>query len=276
MKRKRLKDYYEILGISQEATQGEIKSTFRKLAHKYHPDRNASRPKWAGRKLSLAVEAYRTLGDEKKRMIYDKRRKLLTEAPPGDPYRERLNNDKHQPEVRAKLILYDLMSGRADEAIKAFEDGILQNGGFNLAKFMPLKDWLDCTVLLAEEYERRNDFGWALQLYEEVHDCEEAKNRYGSFFNEITDRIRDLCIKTLPRVSKEGDAIAYYKRALDLDLSDSEAAFVHKKLAECHYEIKQPKEALTALKEAFRLNPNIKGTRRICDKLQFKQESRAE
>ena len=63
------KDYYEILGLKREATDSEIKSAYRKLARKYHPDINKT--KEAEEKFKEINEAYEVLGDKQKRNRYD-------------------------------------------------------------------------------------------------------------------------------------------------------------------------------------------------------------
>ncbi len=63
------RDYYEVLGVSKTATQAEIKSAFRKLAKKYHPD--VSKEPDAAEKFKEAQEAYAVLSDENKRKQYD-------------------------------------------------------------------------------------------------------------------------------------------------------------------------------------------------------------
>lgn len=65
------KDYYEILGVPRNATQEEIKKAYRKLALKYHPDRNPG-DKEAEEKFKEAAEAYSVLGDPQKRATYDR------------------------------------------------------------------------------------------------------------------------------------------------------------------------------------------------------------
>jgi len=64
-------DYYEVLEISKNASGEEIKKAYRKLALKYHPDRNAG-DKDAEDKFKLVNEAYQVLSDDNKRQIYDR------------------------------------------------------------------------------------------------------------------------------------------------------------------------------------------------------------
>ena len=64
-------DYYEVLEISRDASADEIKKAYRKLALKYHPDRNQG-DKEAEEKFKLVNEAYQALSDPKKRSIYDR------------------------------------------------------------------------------------------------------------------------------------------------------------------------------------------------------------
>lgn len=62
------KDYYNILGVNKSATQEEIKTAFRKMAHKYHPDKAGGDEA----KFKEANEAYQVLGNEEKRQQYDR------------------------------------------------------------------------------------------------------------------------------------------------------------------------------------------------------------
>lgn len=64
------RDYYEVLGVGKNATEDEIKKAYRKLAIKYHPDRNPDDAK-AEEKFKEAAEAYDVLHDPQKRQAYD-------------------------------------------------------------------------------------------------------------------------------------------------------------------------------------------------------------
>lgn len=64
------RDYYEVLGVSKSATEDEIKKAYRKIAIKYHPDRNPG-DKEAEEKFKEAAEAYSILSDKQKRQQYD-------------------------------------------------------------------------------------------------------------------------------------------------------------------------------------------------------------
>jgi curved DNA-binding protein len=65
------KDYYGILGVLRNSTDGEIKKAYRKLAMQYHPDRNPGKEKSANEKFKEINEAYGVLGDPQKRKQYD-------------------------------------------------------------------------------------------------------------------------------------------------------------------------------------------------------------
>jgi DnaJ-class molecular chaperone len=70
------KDYYSVLGVSEQASSQEIKRAFRKLAMRYHPDKNMGNENWAGEKFKEINEAYAVLGDEAKRQEYDGMRQV--------------------------------------------------------------------------------------------------------------------------------------------------------------------------------------------------------
>ena len=67
-----MEDFYQILGVNQNATQDEIKKAYRKLAVEHHPDKGGDENKF--KKIS---EAYDTIGDEVKRKQYDNQKNTI-------------------------------------------------------------------------------------------------------------------------------------------------------------------------------------------------------
>lgn len=67
-----MKNYYEVLGVSRDATKDEIKKAFRVMAKKYHPDKNKD-DNDAIKKFQDASEAYEVIGNEESRAEYDKK-----------------------------------------------------------------------------------------------------------------------------------------------------------------------------------------------------------
>jgi molecular chaperone DnaJ len=75
-------DFYEILGLSKSASQAEIKKGYRKMAIKYHPDKNPD-DKTAEENFKKAAEAYEVLSDENKKARYDQYGHQAFEGPQG-------------------------------------------------------------------------------------------------------------------------------------------------------------------------------------------------
>ncbi len=69
------KDYYKVLGVTESSSTEDIKSAYRKLAKKFHPDMNPGDRKGAETKFKEISEAYYVLGDEKRKQEYDMFRK---------------------------------------------------------------------------------------------------------------------------------------------------------------------------------------------------------
>ncbi len=119
------KDYYEILGVSRDADEKAIKSAFRRLARKYHPDVNPN-DKEAERRFKQISEAYEVLRDPKKRAQYDRFghlgdawRQAAAGAPGGWPGRSAADFEFSGFGGNLDDILQDLLGGRGEPFSRA-------------------------------------------------------------------------------------------------------------------------------------------------------------
>ena len=111
------KDYYKILGVDRSASEDEIKRAYRKLALKYHPDRNPDN-KQAEEKFKEINEAYQVLSDQEKRARYDQLGESYTRwqqrggAPGGFNWEDWFTQPSGQGNVRVEMgDLDDLFGG---------------------------------------------------------------------------------------------------------------------------------------------------------------------
>jgi DnaJ-class molecular chaperone len=88
-----LKNYYQILNVSRDASAQDIKKAFRRLALQYHPDHNPENTWEAGEKFKEINEAYEILSDEQKRWQYDRLTSLSSYPRRTMPMEDMANED---------------------------------------------------------------------------------------------------------------------------------------------------------------------------------------
>lgn len=108
--------YYDVLGVAQKASEEEIKSSFRQLAKKFHPDKNKSAG--ASEKFREVYIAYDILSDTYKRKVYDllliRRKQILNEKQykpnyyRASPEREKYTYHKQSEEIEPSVFVFHL------------------------------------------------------------------------------------------------------------------------------------------------------------------------
>lgn len=89
-------DYYKVLDVSRTATEAEIKKAYKKLALRWHPDKNPDNPEESNKRFKEISEAYEVLSDEKKRRIYDQYGKEgLVNNGTSDRYHQSTRHRRH-------------------------------------------------------------------------------------------------------------------------------------------------------------------------------------
>ena len=265
-----VKNYYRVLKIGPHASARSIRSSFRRLAKKYHPDTSSLNPETAAMKMRVLLEAYRILMDRDKRATYDLRfKRQRTDR--GRSYRESLERQGDDPYARALLIFYDLLNGAVNRAIINYGQLSKSLGdSFDFLGLLGFADYLDCTFLLAEGYQRQGLYEEAVKHYEAAFQEDLKWNYFRHFRPELKQRIRDLYCRKLARQADPRTAIAYYRKLLkEYVFPKQEIAFFHKKLAECYYQSNELERARASLTRALRLKPNLSGTQKIRNNLRM-------
>lgn len=270
-----MQDFYEILNVNRTACGDEIKRSFRRMAKKYHPDRNSHRTAWAEQKTRLLIEAYRILSDARKRLEYDMELQRDPEAARKKFWArwEKARREDPSAAGKMKLVLHYLLTERGAEAMELYKEIRSRNGRLDLRPLMNDRDFLDCLFLLAEEFERTDNAQAAAEQYAEMYKTLRKKPARAYLHLEVRGRLYKLLTRILPRQAGRRDSMPFYRQALGLELSKSERAFVHKKLSECRLARGEREEALDSLRKAFELKPGLKGARKICEKLGFRPDA---
>ena len=167
------KNYYQILGISFDATTEEIKKEGRKLIAEAHPDKNRDNPEYDAEKFYQVYEAYETLSDENKRKIYNETQLILIKA--NEMIKRQENDDDWDEGIRNAVI----------KKIRDFEKKLTVNElSFNsfyeyCRKFLP--------IYLNNKKHRINENEFNQRTF--FHDLKDfyKGGRYGTTLNESAD-----------------------------------------------------------------------------------------
>ncbi|ETW27742.1 hypothetical protein PFFCH_04867 [Plasmodium falciparum FCH/4] len=119
------KNFYDILNIKKDSNKNEIKQAYRKLALKYHPDRNPNNRKESEQKFREITEAYETLSDDNKKKMYDSQLN-------NGFYSNNFNNNYYNTTSNSNHMNYNYQSKRmTDEEIENVFKNVFGNMNLN-------------------------------------------------------------------------------------------------------------------------------------------------
>lgn len=271
-------DYYGILGIGRDATTAEVKQAFRKLAKRYHPDKNPERA--AARRFRSVWRAYTVLRDAKQKAVYD--RGLLAQEGQSPQTRrghqpagtgERAASHLMDIEEAVEVLFQALLHCNYETGISLYEQLLQKEGVGTLDAVLSYEESRDCEFLVAEAYERVGLLSdgvvaahyceRAMAMYESLLAAEAQRPCFRHFTREVKERLKTLYLADF---SVNGDEHVVAK-VQGLHLPKRETAWIYKKIAEVYMEIHRLPEAREVLQLAFEVYPRLAGAKTICDKL---------
>ncbi len=278
-------DYYQILEVERDATAREIKRAYRKLAKRYHPDKNPERTTFAEKMFREVCNAYDTLQDRKRKSDYDRTLRTIERQQQSEEiYFDRLKRI-NQTYAKLELLLQALLHHNYETGVSMYEQ--LQHRSQEIGKQLRIDDFLsyeesrDCEFLIAEAYQklgfsngdpssvldRYRKIEQAMLMYESLLSAETKRPCFRHFIREVKDRLKFIYLYHFSVEGYDQTHPIPLTKIRELKLSKRETAWMYKKIAEFYVEIDQFREARTVLKMAFELQPRLTGAKKICQTL---------
>ncbi len=290
-------DYYQILEIERDATAREIKRAFRKLAKRYHPDKNPEQIAFAEHKFREVCIAYNTLCDAKQKSDYDRtlqtierqrsfKDRFASGSPQHAAYLDRLNK-LNQNYAKLELLLHALLHHNYETGVSMYEQlqHHSQEAGtqWRIDDFLSYEESRDCEFLIAEAYQklgfsngdsssvldRQRKIEQAMLMYESLLSAETKRPCFKHFIREVKERLKFIYLYHFSVEGYEQTCHIPLTKIRELELPKRETAWMYKKIAEFYVEIDQLPEARTVLKMAFELQPHLTGAKKICRALKI-------
>ena len=279
-------DYYQILEVDRDATAREIKRAYRKLAKRYHPDKNPERIAFAERMFREICIAYNTLQDEKQKSDYDRTLQTIERKQKShEAYLDRLNR-LNQNYARLELLLHALLHHNYETGVSMYEQLChhFQETGkeWRIDDFLSYEESRDCEFLIAEAYQqlgfsnngnqsstldRHRKIEQAMLMYESLLSAEAKRPCFRHFIQEVKERLKFIYLYHFSVEGYHQTCQIPLTKIRALKLPKRETAWMYKKIAEFYVEIDRFPEARTVLKMAFELQPRLTGAKKICQKL---------
>ena len=260
-------NYYRILEVNRQATAAEIKKAFRKLAKRYHPDKNPGREEFAEQMFRQICIAYETLCNSQQRLKYDMTLDALDEEQQVQAsYLKNLRRAK-QKRQKYELMFQELLNRNDEAGIRIYEQLEREDKKVHIDDFLSYADSRDCEFLIAEAYYSLGNYRTAMRIYESLILREKRRMFFHHFIDEIKGRLKQVYLYFLTHPQHLEDIPIDLEKVHALNLSKRETAWIYKKLAEFYFDIHWHVQAKQMLKKAFELYPRLTGVKRICQKL---------
>ncbi|MDE0553229.1 MAG: DnaJ domain-containing protein [Candidatus Poribacteria bacterium] len=282
-------DYYQILEVKRNATAPEIKRAFRRLAKRYHPDKNPEQIAFAEQMFREVCRAYSTLRNEKQKSAYDRTLHTIErQRKAREAYLEKLSK-LNQSYAKLELLLEALLHQNYEIGISLYEQLCHNNQEtdkeWRIDDFLSYEESRDYEFLIAEAYqnlgfsngdssstfERHRKINQAMLMYESLLSAEAKRPCFRNFTREVKDRLKFIYLYHFSVDGYDQTSHIPLTKIRALKLPKRETAWMYKKIAEFYVEIDQLSEARTVLKMAFELQPRLTGAKKICRTLNMEE-----
>ncbi|MDY6031955.1 MAG: J domain-containing protein [Treponemataceae bacterium] len=241
-----MEDCYKILGVSPKATASEIKSAYRKKVKALHPDMtsgiSAEEKERNIAEFQKILHAYEVLSDIKQRSLFDTSYAAWSEFTYRKQHVDSFDYrtwllERGDEESLSKLIFYDVMHNREDEAVEYFKKLNSSRFGYSLSRYFTREDFMDYGYILSEELIIRLEYYDAILLLEQIIRMEYSYTYFNLFFPDVLDLARSVLKKHIAGTISDELAIDVFERALELGFGKKDDAFFLARIAECYYRL---------------------------------------
>ncbi len=216
-------DYYSVLEVQPDASDGEIRRSFRRLVLKAHPDKNPDRSQESERRIRELIQAYEVVGDANRRQRFDAEYRIRKRAVPARKQEVKpFFFTRSDPHAYALRILHYLLHGRGGEAAALLERLESRHGPAFLRESLDRKDYLDCLFLLGEHFIARREYLEALKRMRTIYLHERAARYPRHYLDSVVAHLKDLYLRRLPHALPPDEALYFLSEAEELDLDGSE------------------------------------------------------
>lgn len=241
--------------MRHNATAAEIKRAYRNKAKLLHPD--VSHDENSVEEFKKVVRAFEILSDIKQRSLFDEsyfthRGFKRRQTEDSFDYRKWLLA-RTDEESRSKLIFFDLMHHREDDAVREFKRMSMNHAGFRLARWFTREDFMDYGFILCEELVLRQEYYDSFILLEQIIRMEYSYSYFKIFFPEVMDLARNILKNHLEGKISDELALDCWERALELGFGKSDDAFFLRKMAAAYRRLDDNATADICEEESMRL-----------------------
>lgn len=249
------------MGVSASATASEIKRAFRKKVKELHPDTTGKLEDTAA--FRRLVKAYEVLSDIQRRSMFDmayatyEGSRGSSSRKGGFDYRVWLL-ERTDDESRAKLVFFDLLHQREDDAVAEFIKFSSERRNFSLADWFTREDFMDLGFILCEELVLRSQYYDAALLLMRIVAMERTYSYFKFFFPEVMALTVDVLLHRLEGTVSDELALDAWEQALELGFSPKEESVMLVKMAKAYSRIGDSFAAQACFDEALRLDKEVK------------------